>query len=119
MARTLLTPIAIKGPYPGTAGALALDFAFTAADVANGNAFKLTGKEILLVSCPAVGYTITLTSVADNRKRTADITAYAVGIGLYSAFNFLGGLEGWLQTDGNVYIAGSNAGILFAVLQLP
>lgn len=119
MPRTALTPIYVVGPYPagGTVAALALDLAFTAADVANGNQWASAGDEILLVWNTDVSqHHFTLTSAPDARGRSDDITNYAVAAGVISAFK-VSAMDGWRQSDGNVYVSGDNAAVKFAVLK--
>jgi hypothetical protein len=119
--QTSLTPITPLGPYlVGAPTATSLDFAFTACDTGNGNKFAMTGRDVLLIqNSGASPYTVTISSVADQYGRTQDITAYSVGAGLFSAFNFRNGTTGFRQTDGTVHLACSNAAIMFAVITTP
>jgi hypothetical protein len=120
MPRTALTPQSPPGSYPALPlGAGTADIAFTAADATNFNSFVSTGRELLLVNNPsASAYTVTVHSVADPLKRTGDITTYSVAAGKVSMLGpFL--QSGWLQSDGTVWVDGSNAALLFAVLRLP
>jgi hypothetical protein len=106
------------GPYPGTVGAGALAITMTAADTTNNNAFALSGKEVLIVeNSGASPYTLTIHSTPDASGRTGDITTYSIAANSVAAFNFRGGVQGWQQSDGNCYIDGSNAALLFAVLR--
>lgn len=118
-AASIITPL---GPYPTLpVTALALDLTWQAADVANGNQFALgTGKYLLLVRNvhATIGYTFTLTSSADERRRTGDITTYALAATKQAAF-LLDQQAGWKQTDGNFYLAGSDVSIQFCVIRLP
>lgn len=117
-AASILTPV---GPYPTLpVSALALDLTWQAADVANANQFALgQGKYLILVrnTSAATPYTVTLTSAADARRRTGDITAYTIANGKQIAF-LLDQQEGWAQTDGMFYLAGSNAAIEFCIIKL-
>ena len=118
MAATDLPIITPVGPYPALpVAALALDIAFTAADVANGNAFVATGKEILLMhNADASSHNVTLTSQPIN-GRTGDIANYALGAGLYAAFEF-SSTAGWLESDdGRIHISADNAQVEFAVIR--
>lgn len=121
MPRTALTPISILGPYPTLpVSATTLNLTMSAADVANGNSFLSTGKEILVVQNTDSGaHTITLGSIADALKRTGDITSYSVGAGLIAAFNFTGLNGGWVQTDGTINVNANDVSIKFAVIRLP
>lgn len=120
MPRTVLTPVAIKGPYPVLpVTALSLDVTYVAGDNVNGNEFTGTGREVLLVRNTAGGAgTFTLTSSANDLRRLGTITAYSVGAGLVSAFWF-GNLAGWDQGAGKIYIDVSAATMTLVVLRLP
>ena len=111
------TPI---GPYPagGAVAALALDLVWTAANMSNGNKFTFTGKEVLLIwNTDASPHHATLSSVADSKGRTDDVTAYALAASDIAAFSFRGGAEGWQQgSDGSVHISADNALVKFAIL---
>jgi len=121
MARATLTRTTILGPYPTLQPAAdSLDVVMTACDVANGNQFVLDGPMILIVQNTdgASARTFTLTSLADPMNRTGDVTAYSVGIGEIAAFYF-GQVAGWRQTDGYLYLSGSNAALKFGIIRLP
>mgnify|MGYP001582105566 CR=1 FL=1 len=121
MAQTALTVQTAKKPFEAII-ANGADFVFTAADVANGNSFVCTGKEVLLVYNihATLPYTFGVTSVDDEKGRVEDITAYSLaalefavlGVGLTNA-------QGWKQSSGLVYLVAENASIKFAVLRLP
>src|SRR5579863_9076738 len=95
----------IAGPYPVVPVAPAsLDLAFVAADVSGNfftaDAISLTvgsnsiGGDILLVwNTDAAPHNLTITSQPLN-GRSGDITSYAVGAGVISAFKF-SQLAGW------------------------
>ncbi len=120
MPRVTLTPITPLGPYPTLQpSANALDVTFTAANVSDKNQFVFNGPKLLLVqnSDPANPYTFTLTSKVDSKNRTGDITTYSLAAGEIAAFK-LDNSEGWMQSDGYVYLEGSNAAIKFAVINL-
>lgn len=114
MARTNLTPIDAPGCYGADPAALA----WAAADVANKNQVTLTGREIVLAhNSGAVAHTITVTSAQDPYKRTGDVTAQ-IPAGEYRVFGPVA-LDGWMQSDGRLYLEADHAEILFAILRLP
>ena len=120
MARTALTVAVPKGPYDAVT-ANGLDFAFTAADEVNGNAFVCTGRELVLVrnTHATDAATVTITSAPDPYGRTKDITAYSLAAGEFAAF-WIGRSIGWRQSDGKVWLdAGGSGTIEFAVLRIP
>jgi hypothetical protein len=119
MSRTALTAQTLKGPYPvgGTVSATQLDVTEAASDASNGNSFPFSGKEVLLLHNTDSGaQTVDLTSASDARGRSADIAGYSIGAGKIAMFDFRGGLDGWLQVDGNVYFKTSSALVKAAVL---
>jgi hypothetical protein len=122
MARLALTPQTLLGSYPAlplTANAADVTFTAAGASFADGAGFPLTGGEILLAKNANAGaQTVTITSVADELKRTGDITTYSIGIGEIAVFGPFD-IKGWRQSDGKLYIAASAADISFAVLKLP
>lgn len=117
MARTPITPEILPVEFPLTEEVLG----WTNADVANGNAFTWTGKEILLVwnSDGAVARNVTIQSVAVNgRLDPKHNIAQSIPFGEYRVYNFRG--QGWKQSaDGFVYVSGDNAAVRFVVLRLP
>ena len=115
MARTPLTKTTAAGSYNHAGVALTM----TAADVGNMNSFVATGKDLLVIHNTAGSdHTFTVTSTADAYGRTKDITTETVSAG---AYKIVGPLEltGWVQTDGKIYLAASNAGIKFGIVALP
>ncbi len=115
MARTVLTPTTLPGPYSTAPVALP----FTAADTVNNNAFPLTGNEILIVqNTDASAHTFTVTSAPDSRGRSGDIAAVSVPANSFMACQrFV--LEGWQQSDGNLYLTANSNLVKFAVIKLP
>ena len=87
MARTALTVATPKGPYDSVS-ANGLDFAFTAADEVNGNAFVCSGRELVLMRNDHAtdAATVTIASAPDPYGRTKDITAYSLAAGEFAAF---------------------------------
>lgn len=121
MARTALTPQTIKTPFDVPAANEA-DVTYVAADVANGNSFPCTGRELLLVwnDGGAAPYYVTLTSAVDEKGRTEDITQYDVGIDEVAAFTVgMTNSKGWKDAGGNILIDTENVALKLAVLRLP
>lgn len=119
MARQTLTKGTPVGPYPTLpVTADSLDIAFTAADATNKEQFAPSGDDLIIAwNSGASPYTITITSVADPvTKRTGDITTYSLAAGDHAAFRIK--KQGWMQSDGMVYIEASNAAVKWSVLQL-
>lgn len=119
MARTLLTPVTVKGPYPGTVAANDLDIPFASSDTANGNYFVASGRDLLLWRNADAGVvTITIGSAADPYGRTGDIATFSVGIGELGGFWF-GKLDGWVQSNGQIYINTSDDDLTLVVIRVP
>jgi hypothetical protein len=119
MARTTLTKTTPPGAFPTLPPAAdSLDVVFTAADVANKNQFKLETGDIVLAwnTHATTTYTVTLTSIADDKNRQGDVTAYSLAAGDVMVFGPLQ-QKGWRQTDGNMYLEASNAAVKFAILR--
>jgi hypothetical protein len=118
MPRKDIPVIIPKGPFPALpVAALSLDFVWTTADNANGDQFPLTGRELILINNTSGGaLTITLTSAPDFQGRTADITTYSVGAGLYSAF-WVGRVDGWNQ-GGLFFMTSSAATMKYAIIRI-
>jgi len=114
MARTKLTKTDAPGGASGQGAALVLE----AADVANKNAFQLTGSEVIVArnTDGANPHNITITSVADDIGRTGDITEQ-IAAGAIRVYGRLQ-LEGWLQSDGQLYLEADDASVEFGVIQL-
>jgi hypothetical protein len=120
-ARTALTVQDIKGAFAAIAVGGA-DITFAAADATSKNYFPCTGKEILIAynSDEANPYTVTITSVDDEKGRSEDIAAYSLAAGDYAVFGVgLTNAKGWKQTSGQIYLEASNEAVKFAVLRLP
>jgi len=74
---------------PGTEAPLALDKAFTAADVTNGNAFLASGNDVLIIqNTDASAHDVVIYSAVDSFGRYADFT-YSVGPGVFSFVNII------------------------------
>lgn len=121
MPTTALTVQTAKTPF-ASISANGADFTFAACDVGNGNHFASTGHELLLVqnSDGSNPYTVTITSVADDKGRTGHITNYSLAAGEFAAFTCgMTDESGWRQENGTILVSGSNAAIKLAVLKLP
>lgn len=127
--RTNINPITAMGPWSGPQNgsatswpigsqpnALALDYVFTAMDASNGNCIIMNGP-LLLLFLDGGANTMTITSVPDFLGRSNDITAYAVGTGLFSAIYLP--KENWRQTNGYLYLTASNAAVKVAAFACP
>jgi hypothetical protein len=120
MARLVITPAVPKGSYPTlpiTADTADITFV-VAGTYTDGEGWANTGREILIVyNSGASPYTFTVSSVP-YLGRSGDITAYSLAAG---EFAVVGPFDpkGWNQSDGQVYVVGSNASVKFCVIQLP
>lgn len=119
MARQTLAGVTAVGPYPSLQPAAnSLDFTFTAANATDKEQARLNGPMLLIAHNTGAGArTVTISSVADEKRRTGDIAAYSVGAGEYAAF--LVRPDGWQQSDGNVYFEAAHAEVEWAVIRLP
>lgn len=115
MARVALTKINGTSSYP-TAG---VTVSWTAADTSNKNSFRMTRDDLLLIRGNGGAGTYTVNTVANNRGRTADISAAAIASGAYRVIGPFKQLEGWQQSDGHMYFEGSAVEVEFAVIKLP
>lgn len=118
MVRTILT----KDSAPGTNAAIGKVLTLTAWD-ASGDRFISTGKELVVAynTHATVAKTVTVTSVADVFGRTGDVTAFSVPalsgnpVAVFGPFKS----DGWMQSDGYVYIDAVDINVKFAVVVLP
>lgn len=113
MAATQITKIAWPGPYPTALTALTP----VAADVTNGNAFKMSGDDLLLVFGGSAGGTYTVQGPANARNRTGTISAKTIAIGAIHVLGPFKKLDGWQNSDG-LRIQASVVTIKLAVLRL-
>jgi hypothetical protein len=118
MTATLINSQKPLGPYiAGAPVATSLNVVETAGDVANGNRFTLSGHEILLAHNTDTGaHTLTITSSADTKGRSQDITAYSIAAGKIAMYSFLSGQEGWIEGDGTCHVTVDDATLKLAVL---
>lgn len=118
MPRVTLTKQVPLGPYPTLpVGAGTMTLTETAADATNKEQFVPSGDDLIIAhNIGASARTISFTSVADEQKRTGDVTAYSIAAGGIAVFRMK--KPGWLQTDGKIYIEANNAEVKWAVVQL-
>lgn len=91
----------------------------TAENTTDHSQFSLTTRDIVVIhNTGASTYTYTVTSVADERGRTGNITTANI---LAGAIMLLGplSLEGWRQTDGKLYLDASNTAVKFGIYRMP
>lgn len=118
MARTVLARTQMV-PFDGTAAADEFKVVEGAADVANGNSFVHTGREIITLRVSgASARTLTITSTPDENGRTKDLDTYEVGVDELHAIPPLKS-KGWVQADGKVHLAGSHAELVIGILGIP
>lgn len=120
MTATIINSQKPLGPYiAGAPVALSLNAVETAADVANGNRFTLSGHEILLAhNTDSASHNLGIVSSPDSRGRSQDIAAYAIAAGKIAMFSFLSGQEGWAEGDGMCHVTADDATVKFSVLYL-
>lgn len=118
MPRQTLTKTSAVGPYPVSVPADSLDINFQAADTVNLNQFAPGGDDLILAwnTHATNPYTFTVTSAPDQLNRTGDITTYSVGAGEIAHFRVKN--LGWVQSDGKVYLQGSNSALKFGIIGL-
>lgn len=115
MPRTNLTKTTAPGAYAAAGAAVTL----AAADVANGNQFAASGKDLIVAyNSGASSHTVTITSVNDSLGRRGDITAESIAAG---AFRIYGPLPsaGWSQSDGTIQVSANHAEVLLGVIAVP
>ena len=120
MPRTVVVKTTALGPY-GTYSANAADLTMAAAAApATGNMFVASGRDLVVAQNTTGGaLTVTITSTAcPQYNRTGDITAYSIGANEYAVFGPFP-REGWVQTDGYIYLEASAVGVKFGVVALP
>lgn len=119
MGRTTLTRTTPLGPHPALpVSADALDIALTAADTVNNNQILLDGPMLVIALNSGVSArTVTLTSTADRKNRTGDISAYSIGAGEVACFK-IDNDEGWKQSDGFLYLTANNAEVKLGAIRL-
>jgi hypothetical protein len=118
---TAFTPNTLKGPFDTiTAGSATVTL--TAAS-AGADTFVCTGRDLILVqnSHAVTAYTVTITSIADEKGRTGDITTYSLAAGEIAVFGCgLTNSPGWKNAStGVITITASNASVKVSILRLP
>jgi hypothetical protein len=118
--RTALVKTTPKGSYPSLPiGAGLADVTMAAADIGNMNYFPASGNDLLIAyNSGASTYTVTITSMPDQYGRSGDIATYSMAAGDIAVFGPFK-RDGWVQTDGNIYLQASNAAVKFGVITLP
>lgn len=118
MARQSHTALTALGPKSSVYTAGAADVTMTAADVANYEQVTHDGAILVLAHNEDAGaQTVTITSIADERGRTGDITTYSLAAEDRAVFGPFD-LEGWEQADGKLYFAASSANVKLGVISL-
>ena len=119
-APTAITVQQMKGPFDAVV-ATGFDFTWASSTLTDGDTFICTGREVLLVQNTTAGaLTITVTSTADEKGRTADITSYSVGANGFTVIPVgLTNAAGWKSTAGTIRITCSAITLKVAVLRLP
>lgn len=114
MARTTLTPVEVPRTHPGGE----VVYIWAAADEVNKNEFLLTGREVLLIkSADAGSQDVIISSVVDRFGRTGDLTV-SVDASEEVTLAFLD-REGWMQSNGMLYLECAVNTLSFAILRLP
>lgn len=116
MPRTTLTKTTAPGLY-ATTGA---DVTLAAGDVANGNQFVSTGKELIVAhnTDGAAAHTVTVQSTDDPKYARQGDAVLSVPASEYA---ILGPFPpaGWMQSDGYVYVDVDDAQLELGVITLP
>lgn len=91
----------------------------TAEDVTNHTAVAITDKTVVVIqnTHASTTYTYTVTSAPDAlHGRSGDISAVNITAGQIKVIGPLG-LDGWRQTDGNLYLTANNAAVVFGAYE--
>jgi hypothetical protein len=108
----------LLGPFD-TVNALGANITFNAT-VLTGDSFYCTGREILMFNGGAAGGTVTITSVANEKGRTEDITSYTIGANLVAMFGVgLTNKKGWMDSGRYISFVASAITVTCAVVKLP
>lgn len=119
MAETELTIVDAPDPYEDNITLTPVDPAFVAMDATNGNSFRCTGRELVLVwNQGANPETITVNSnPASRTARNGPITTAEIGVGAIEAFQIFP-RDGW-ESGGLVTMAVTSDHLLVAVVRFP
>src|SRR2546421_6058206 len=102
MARTTLTKTAAPGPYPNPVASVAVTM--TAADVANGNQFQPSGRDVLIAqNTDASPRNVTISGANDPFGRLLGLTTDPIAAGATRTYPLFK-LPGWIQADGFIYV---------------
>lgn len=117
---TELTVVAAPSAYERDTANTPIDPGYEAADVANGNEFRSTGRELVLVrNVDGVApHNVTVTSQPASRTgRLGHITATVIPLNGFMVFQIFP-RDGW-ESGGLIAISGDNVNIEFAIVRLP
>ena len=121
MARTALTTglVSVAARQLCDISAGAQDIPWEAGDDVEGNSFTPTGKDLLLVRNTDVGaQTVKVTAKSDEYGRSGDTGDYSLAADDVAYIGIID-VDGFKQTDGEVYIDVSDSGVELCVLALP
>lgn len=118
MARTSITVQTPPGPFVALpVSANSLDTTWQAADPTNKNSSAFPGRLLVKVrNDDASSQTFTITSSVDSHLRTGDIGPYTLGAG--EEAHFIVQREGFVQSDGLLYLEASDADVKFAIVAI-
>lgn len=117
---TELTVVTAPQAYERDTSKTPLDPGFAAVDVANGNEFRATGKELVLVrnTDGVAPHNVTVTSQPASRTgRLGHITTAVVPLDAYMVFQIFP-RDGW-ESGGVILISGDDVQLEFAIVRLP
>lgn len=119
MAETELTVVDAPDPYESNIANTPVDPGFAACDPTNGNSFRCTGRELVLVwNTGANPEVITVNSnPASRTARNGPITNASIGVGAIEAFQIFP-RDGW-ESGGLVTMAMTSDHLLIAVVRFP
>lgn len=106
-------------PYDRSISLTPVTGLFTFADIVNGNEFRNTGRELVVVQNNDAGaQTVTVTSQPLSKSgRLGHITAASIPAAAYRVFQIFP-LDGW-ASGGVTLISASDVDVRFAVLRVP
>ena len=114
MAKTNVTKTTAPGGYAAAGSAVTM----AAVDAVDGGQFSAQGKDLLVIrNSGATSHTYTVSSTADPFGRTKDLTGITIAAGAIHVVGPLP-LDGWVQSDGKIYVAANSTEVLFGVVTL-